>query len=168
MIFLLHATKSWSARHREGYSRVPRGIWQKKRYLFSHEQFQKTLCDPFDCATETQHLQLEPCRGKEDACARIAGRWHIITLHARQKRYPPVSTQVDHFDARRLDQTLTTNHAKGWRSVHDAVLLDHRRAHWWVPARTPTVHQCSQSGEAVGDPSAPQEDLKHEVFRQAW
>ena len=91
---------------------------------------------------------------------------------ARQKRYPPMSTdvhtQVHHFDTRRLDQTLTTNHTKGWRSVPDAILPGHRRAHWWVPARTPTVHQCPQSGEAVGGPNAPQEDPKHEVFRQAW
>ena len=43
----------------------------------------------------------------------------------------------------------------------------HRRAHWWVPARTPTLHLCPQSGEAVGGPNAPQEDPKHEVFRQA-
>ena len=26
----------------------------------------------------------------------------------------------------------------------------HRSAHWWVPARTPTVHQCPHSGKAVG------------------
>ena len=65
-----------------------------------------------------------------------------------------VHTQVHHFDRRRLDQTLTTNHTKGWRSVPDAILPGHRRAHWWVPARTPTVHQCHQSGEAVGGPDA--------------
>ena len=60
-----------------------------------------------------------------------------------------VHTQVHHFDTRRLDQTLTTNHTKGWHSVPDAILPGHRRAHWWVPARTPTVHQCPQSGEVA-------------------
>ena len=89
------------------------------------------------------------------------------TNYARQKRYPPMSTQVHHYDTRRLDQTLTTNHTKGWRSVPDAILLGHRRAHWWVPVRTPTVHQCPQSGKAVGGPNALQEEPKHEVFRQA-
>ena len=79
-----------------------------------------------------------------------------------------VHKQVHHFDTRRLDQTLTTNHTKVWRSVPDAILPGHRKAHWWVPARTPTVHQCPQSGEAVGGQNASQEDSKHEVFRQAW
>ena len=36
---------------------VSRGIREETRYLFSHEQFQETLCDPFDCAEETQHQQ---------------------------------------------------------------------------------------------------------------
>ena len=66
--------------------------------------------------------------------------------------FTDVHTQVHHYDTRRLDQTLTTNHTKGWRSVHGAILPGHRRAHWWVLARTPTVHQCPQSGEAVGGP----------------
>ena len=35
-------------------------VRKETSYLFSHEQFQKTLCDAFDCAKETQHLQLEP------------------------------------------------------------------------------------------------------------
>ena len=39
---------------------------------------------------------------------------------------------------------------KGWRSAPDAILPGHRRAHWWVPAKTPTVHQCPHSAEAVG------------------
>ena len=33
---------------------------EKTRYFLSHEQFQQRLCDPFDCAEETQHLQLQP------------------------------------------------------------------------------------------------------------
>ena len=64
----------------------------KTRYLFSHEQFQKTLCDSFDCAKETQHLQLKPwiSSEKEDAFEQqIAGRWHIITLQE-------ASDYVDH------------------------------------------------------------------------
>ena len=43
-------------------------------------------------------------------------------------------------------------HAHGWRSAPEAILLGHRRTHWWFPARTPTVHQCPHSGEAVGGP----------------
>ena len=42
---------------------------------------------------------------------------------------------------------------KGWRFVPDAILLGHRRAPQWVPARTPTVHWGPDSGEAVGGPS---------------
>ena len=37
-----------------------------------------------------------------------------------------------------------TSTAQSWRFVPDAILLGHRRAHWWVPAWTPTVHQCPQ------------------------
>ena len=69
-----------------------------------------------------------------------------------------VHTQVHHYDTRRLDHALANNHTKGWRSASDAVLPGHRRAHWWVPAKTLTVHQCPHSGEAVGGPNAPQED----------
>ena len=43
-------------------------------------------------------------------------------------------------------------HTQGWRFAPDAILPRHRRAHWWVPARTPTVHQCPHSGKAVGGP----------------
>ena len=36
------------------------------------------------------------------------------------------------------------------------VILD-SVAHWWVPARTPTVHRCSK-GKAVGGPTQPPQD----------
>ena len=35
-----------------------------------------------------------------------------------------------------------------------AILPGHRRAHWWVPAWTPTVHQCPHSVKAVGGSTA--------------
>ena len=38
---------------------------------------------------------------------------------------------------------------RSWRFVPDAILPVHWRAHWWVPAWTPTVHQCPHSGKAV-------------------
>ena len=42
-------------------------------------------------------------------------------------------------------------HARtSWRFAPDAILPGHRRAHWWVPARTPTEHQCPHSGKTVG------------------
>ena len=44
---------------------------------------------------------------------------------------------------------------KGRRSVSDVILPGHWRAHWWIPARTPTVHQCPQRGEALGGPLSP-------------
>ena len=44
--------------------------------------------------------------------------------------------------------------AQSWRFVPDAILPGHRRAHWWVPAWTPTVHQCPHSGKAVGGSTA--------------
>ena len=39
----------------------------------------------------------------------------------------------------------STSTAQSWRFVPDAILPGHRRAHWWVPARTPTVHQCGST-----------------------
>ena len=47
-----------------------------------------------------------------------------------------------------------TSTAQSWRFVPDAILPGHRRAHWWVPAWTPTVHQCPHSGKAVGGSTA--------------
>ena len=41
---------------------------------------------------------------------------------------------------------------KGWRFVPDAILLGHRRAPQWVPARTPTVHWGLNSRKAEGGP----------------
>ena len=37
-------------------------------------------------------------------------------------------------------------HTQGWRFAPDAILRGHRRARWWVPARTPRVHQCLHGG----------------------
>ena len=43
--------------------------------------------------------------------------------------------------------------AKGWRSDDSSSCLD-ESSHRWVPARTPTVHRCPNSGEAVGGPTS--------------
>ena len=42
---------------------------------------------------------------------------------------------------------------KGWRSDDSSSSLD-ESSHRWVPARTPTVHRCPNSGEAVGGPTS--------------
>ena len=44
--------------------------------------------------------------------------------------------------------------AQSWRFVPHAILPGHRRAHWWVPAWTPTAHQYPHSGKAVGGSTA--------------
>ena len=49
----------------------------------------------------------------------------------------------------RVPRRRNTSTAQSWRFVPDAILPGHRRAHWWVPAWTPTVHQCPHSGKAV-------------------
>ena len=41
---------------------------------------------------------------------------------------------------------------KGWRFVPDAILLGHRRAPQWVPARSPTAHWGLNRRKAVGGP----------------
>ena len=51
-------------------------------------------------------------------------------------------------DRRRTDRT----HRVGVLAPDAILLFRHRRAHWWVPARTPTVHQCPHSGKAEGGP----------------
>ena len=61
------------------------------------------------------------------------------------------------------EDTLTNTFASGDKTTGDAptartgLALCHRVtldsvAHWWVPARTPTVHQCLYGREAVGGP----------------
>ena len=54
----------------------------------------------------------------------------------------------------RVPRQRNTSTAQSWRFVPDAILPGHRRAHWWVPAWTPTVHQCPHSGKAVGGSTA--------------
>ena len=80
-------------------------------------------------------------------------REEVRTFHGRQ-----------HLNPQRLDSTTypsrprttrpNSHHPPSWRSVPDALLHGHRRAHWWVPARTPTVDQCPHNGEAAGGSTA--------------
>ena len=55
-------------------------------------------------------------------------------------------------------RATTTQHKHStelsWRFVPDATLPGHRKAHWWVPAWTPTVLQCPHGGKAVGGSTA--------------
>ena len=53
---------------------------------------------------------------------------------------------------------------KGWRFVPDAILPGHRRAHSWVLARTPTVHQCLCGGRPQVAPLA--YDHEHDARRR--
>ena len=52
-----------------------------------------------------------------------------------------------------VQQQCSSAADKGWCFVPDTILLVHRRAPQWVPARTPTVHWGPDSGKAVGGPS---------------
>ena len=55
---------------------------------------------------------------------------------------------------KRVPRRRKTSTAQSLRCVPGAILPGHRRAHWWVPACTHTVHQCPHSGKAVGGSTA--------------
>ena len=89
--------------------------------------------------------------------------FHITgwTFHGRQHLYSQLSTVPDCRMRAPRRRNTSTSAAQNWRFVPDAILPGHRRAHWWVPARTPTVHQCPHSGKAVGGSTALHGDTTH-------
>ena len=50
----------------------------------------------------------------------------------------------------RVSRRRNTNTTQSWRFVPDAILPGHWRAHWWVPAGTPTEHQSRPHTRAHG------------------
>ena len=100
---------------------MSRGVRKETCYIFSHEQYQKTLCYPFGCAEETQHLQLEPwtptgkrrCLRKtklQEGGISLPSRRRLTTLTTSFSRIASTlpSTQVVQFSSTRTPSTPTS------------------------------------------------------------
>ena len=82
-----------------------------------------------------------------------------------------------HDRKRRQDDRKThPPHTQGWRFAPDAILPGHRRAHWWVLARTSTVNQCPHCGQTVGGhnklhatpPTLQNQDYRDTLWLPTW